>query len=43
MDDITGVYGGHHYFNHFLPEDPEFYPSFKEKCTWAANQEADEI
>jgi hypothetical protein len=37
MDDITGVYGGHHYFNQFMPEDPAFYESFKEKCVWAAN------
>jgi hypothetical protein len=37
MDDITGVYGGHHYFNQFLPDDPAFYQSFKEKCVWAAN------
>ena len=37
MDDITGVYGGHHYFNQFLPEDPAFYQSFQEKCAWAAN------
>jgi catechol 2,3-dioxygenase-like lactoylglutathione lyase family enzyme len=37
MDDISGVYGGHHYFNQFLPDDPDFYPAFKENCTWAAN------
>jgi hypothetical protein len=37
MDDITGVYGGHHYFNQFLPDSPDFYQWFKEKCTWAAD------
>lgn len=37
MDDITGVYGGHHYFNQYLPESPDFYPWFKEKCTWAVD------
>jgi hypothetical protein len=37
MDDITGVYGGHHYFNQFLPGSPDFYPWFKEKCAWAAD------
>ena len=37
MDDITGVYGGHHYFNQFLPDSPDFYSWFKEKCAQAAN------
>ena len=37
MDDITGVYGGHHYFNQYLPDSPDFYAWFKEKCTWAAD------
>ena len=37
MDDITGVYGGHHYFNQFLPDSPDFYPWFKEQCAWAAD------
>ena len=34
MDDIAGVYGGHHYFNEFAPDDPAFYDWFKEKCAW---------
>lgn len=37
MDDITGVYGGHHYFNQFLPDNPDFYPWFLEKSKWAAD------
>ena len=37
MDDITGVYGGHHYFNQYLPQSPDFYPWFEEKCAWAAD------
>lgn len=37
MDEITGVYGGHHYFNDFMPESPDFYASFEAKCVWAAN------
>lgn len=34
MDAITGIYGGHHYFNEFAPDDPAFYDWFKEKCAW---------
>lgn len=36
MDEITGVYGGHHYANEFAPGDLKFYDWFKEKCAWAA-------
>jgi hypothetical protein len=36
MDEITGVYGGHHYINEFAPDDPAFYDTFREKCAWAA-------
>jgi hypothetical protein len=36
MDEISGVYGGHHYFNEFRPDSPDFYASFKEKCEWAS-------
>lgn len=36
MDDITGIYGGHHYINSYAPDDPTFYPWFLEKATWAA-------
>jgi hypothetical protein len=28
MDDITGIYGGHHYINDYAPEDEEFYAWF---------------
>ncbi|KPK66103.1 MAG: hypothetical protein AMK73_01035 [Planctomycetes bacterium SM23_32] len=31
MDDVTAVYGGHHYFNEHDPADPAFYPWFLEK------------
>jgi hypothetical protein len=34
MDDITGIYGGHDYFNQHAPDDPNFYDWFKGKCTW---------
>ena len=36
MDDITGVYGGHHYFNRYAPDDEQFYPWFLERLTWGA-------
>ncbi|MCC6446646.1 MAG: hypothetical protein IT210_24740 [Armatimonadetes bacterium] len=36
MDEITGIYGGHHYFNDFSPEDPAFYPWFLSRLEWAA-------
>jgi len=34
MDEITGVYGGHDYFNNAPPEDERFYPWFLEKLKW---------
>lgn len=34
MDDITGVYGGHHYINDYLPEDERFYPRFLSKLEY---------
>ena len=37
MDDITGIYGGHHYINEHEPDNLEFYGWFKERCAWAAN------
>jgi hypothetical protein len=37
MDDITGIYGGHHYINEHEPDNLEFYAWFKERCSWAAN------
>jgi hypothetical protein len=36
MDDITAIYGGHHYINDYGLEDPAFYPWFLEKCRWGA-------
>ncbi|MBI2297952.1 MAG: hypothetical protein HYU66_03195 [Armatimonadetes bacterium] len=35
MDDITAVYGGHHYFNESPPGDERFYPWFAERLEWA--------
>jgi hypothetical protein len=35
MDDITGIYGGHHYFNEHAPDNLEFYKWFLERCQWA--------
>jgi hypothetical protein len=37
MDDVTGVYGAHHYINEHDPTDLDFYASFKERCQWAVN------
>ena len=37
MDQITGVYGGHHYFNKHPLDDLDFYPWFRTKCTLAAD------
>lgn len=37
MDDITGIYGAHHYINEHDPSDLDFYSSFKERCQWAVN------
>ncbi len=31
MDEITGAYGGHHYFNNHAPDDDRFYPWFLSK------------
>jgi len=31
MDEITSIYGGHHYFNEHAPEDERFYPWFLDK------------
>lgn len=36
MDDITGVYGGHHYINDRPLEDQRFYPWFLSKMAWGA-------
>lgn len=35
MDNITGVYGGHHYINDHAPDDLTFYDWFKSKVAWA--------
>lgn len=35
MDEITAVYGGHHYFNESPLEDERFYPWFLERLRWA--------
>lgn len=35
MDDITSIYGGHHYFNDWPLTDERFYPWFLEKLRWA--------
>jgi hypothetical protein len=37
MDDITGVYGGHHYINGYDLFDNGFYDFFYEKMKWGAN------
>ena len=31
MDDITAVYGGHHYFSEHAPGDERFYPWFRDQ------------
>ncbi|MFW6107360.1 MAG: carbohydrate binding domain-containing protein [bacterium] len=36
MDAITGVYGGHHYFNRHPPDDERFYLWFLGRLQWAA-------
>ncbi len=36
MDDITAIYGGHHYFNNHSPDDERFYPWFRDRLAWAA-------
>lgn len=37
MDEITGVYGGHHYINSYDLFDQSFYPFFLDKMKWGAN------
>src|SRR5262245_26631534 len=37
MDDITEVYGGHHYANDVAPESLEFYQYFRDKCAAVVN------
>ncbi len=37
MDNITEVYGGHHYANQHPPEDLAFYDWFREKNAWAVS------
>jgi len=37
MDEITGVYGGHHYINSYDLDDPSFYNFFLDKMKWGAN------
>ena len=37
MDELTDVYGGHHYANDYPPESPEFYEWFKGKCAGAVS------
>ncbi len=37
MNDITGVYGGHHYINGYDLFDPGFYNFFYEKMKWGAS------
>jgi hypothetical protein len=34
MDDITEVYGGHHYANDYMPQESAFYDWFRERCAW---------
>ncbi len=33
MDDVTAAYGGHHYVNDHLPDDPDFYAWFRDRVT----------
>jgi hypothetical protein len=35
LDDITGIYGGHHYINDHAPDNLEFYKWFLGRCQWA--------
>jgi hypothetical protein len=34
IDDITGIYGGHHYINDRTLDDERFYPWFAAKMAW---------
>ena len=36
MDDITGIYGGHHYINDYDLQDERFYPWFLSRLAWGA-------
>ena len=36
MDQITGVYGGHHYIQEYALDDERFYPWFLSKMQWGA-------
>ena len=36
MDEITGIYGGHHYIGEYTPDDEQFYPWFLSKMQWGA-------
>ncbi len=36
MDDITGVYGGHHYINSYDLDDLSFYNFFLDKMKWGS-------
>ena len=36
MDEITAVYGGHHYIAEYTPDDERFYPWFLSKMEWGA-------
>ena len=36
MDDITKIYGGHHYINDYKLEDESFYQWFLDKMKWGA-------
>ncbi|HLF36105.1 MAG TPA: hypothetical protein VI583_17810 [Cyclobacteriaceae bacterium] len=37
MDEITGVYGGHHYINEYHLDDLTFYSYFLSKMKWGAD------
>jgi hypothetical protein len=34
MNEVTGVYGGHHYFNKHGPDDEQFYRWFLDRLSW---------
>ena len=37
MDDVTGIYGAHHYLNDHEPGNLDFYSWFKGRCSWAVD------
>ena len=37
MDDVTGIYGAHHYLNEHEPGNLDFYSWFKGRCRWAVD------